>query len=139
MKSFRNQRGASIVNILTLVVVIGLVITGIDFGLRYKARKRLTKAVEEAALAGAALLPDEPMAKEIAKEHAAMYGVDDITINIPVKGDYNKIEVIAEAGANLIFLPMMGLDPGDQIEVRAVAERGTGGQPRFVEREHKYY
>lgn len=139
MKSFRNQVGASIVNILTLVVVIGLVITAIDFGLRYHARKRLVKAVDEAALAGAALLPDEPMAKEIAKDHAAIYGVEDIAITIPVEGDYNKIEVKANGKANLIFLPVMGLNPGDQIEARAVAERGAGDQPRFVEREYHYY
>ncbi|MDI6792205.1 MAG: Tad domain-containing protein [bacterium] len=137
MKSFRNQGGASFINILTLAVVIGLIITGVDFGLRYKARKRLVKAVDEAAIAGAALLPDEPMAKEIAREKAALYGIDNITIAIPVDGDYNKIEVNAQETVSLIFLPAIGLNPGDKIEARTVAERGED-IPRFVEREHSY-
>lgn len=137
MKSFRSQRGASFINILTLVVVMGVIIAGIDFGLRYKARKRLVKAVDEAAIAGAALLPDEPMAKEIAKEKAALYGINNITVTIPVDGDYNKIEVQAQETVSLIFLPAMGLNPGDKIEARTVAERGED-LPRFVTREYSY-
>jgi len=98
--------------LMMFIAAIGL---AIDLGLIFFTKSDVTRAVDAAALAGAAALPDQDLARARVDEYLALNDVDPATAEVTFPtgegGEPRKlVEVKATKTANLIILDAFGLD-----------------------------
>lgn len=99
---------------LLLLVFIGAIGLAIDLGLIYYTKSEVTRAVDAAALAGAAALPDQSLATARVHEYLTLNDVDPATATIEFPwgegGEPRKlVSVTATKTAPLIILKAFGL------------------------------
>ncbi len=130
------ERGATTFYVLFLIVpliIVGGVIV-VDLGRLFVERREIQGAVDFAALAGAAELPDEDSAIAYAREWLIRNSVDvddpGVTVEIitPYDGSDRKIEVRASRPVNLLFFPILGGIGPQQVGARAVARYSLGDE-----------
>ncbi len=105
-----------------LTLFMSFAAMAVDIGIWYAERTEVQTAADSAALAGAALLPGDPVqaadqARLVARQHG--YRNDEVTVNII---DGSLIEVSIQAEVDNYFLPAIGFDDTQLIGTKAVAE-----------------
>ncbi|MCL6451434.1 MAG: hypothetical protein K6T75_09090 [Acetobacteraceae bacterium] len=123
---------------LAVTAILGLGAIALDAGQLYLARGRLQDVADSAALAGAALLPEDPDgAVTMALEYAALNGVPEGQAEVGVEegGDVVRVTVRSHVGPS--FASALGLG-GRDLEVSsrgrvASLSRLEGAQPLGVE------
>jgi len=92
-----SERGAVIVVVaVAIVALLGFAAITVDAGSLYVERRRIQDAADAAALAGAQLLPEDPLgAQSLAQALAAQNGADPLQIQVEVSPDNDWIRVRA--------------------------------------------
>lgn len=121
MGFLRDERGGAIV-ILAVALTVLLVVTAlvIDIGSLYSVRVNLVNTADAAALAGVALLPQDPQgAIGEAEKFASLNQVDECKASISL--DQRKITVIVNQQVDYSFARIFGLT-SRLVTAKAVAE-----------------
>jgi len=123
-KLIRNQRGAIIAMVaISLVAILGIAGLAIDGARAYVTRAQLSRAVDAAALAGAASLRlGQATARQRMESLAAANGVDpallNITFGVNAEGE-NTVSVSANRIMPTTFMRVLGQT---QVDVGSIAE-----------------
>jgi hypothetical protein len=99
---------------LLLIMFIAVIGLAVDLGLIFFTKSEVTRAVDAAALAGAAALPDQALARARIDEYLALNGVDPATAEVTFPsgegGEPRKLaQIKASKTANLVILHAFGL------------------------------
>ncbi len=119
----RRQSGQTIaIFVLSLTGLIGMCALTIDVGSWYLANRRLQDATDEAALAGATLLPGSMTAAEqlAVTQGRKNYAAGTYVAVSSYKGDPNKLAIIGSAPAPLFFAKIFGIN-SIRLHARAAA------------------
>ncbi len=113
---------------LGMVVLIGMAGLVIDAGRGYLERQKIQNALDAAALAGAQELPDTSAASSVARDYAALNGLnpDDIIISFPSSG---MITVECTEDIAMYFLPVFNIN---QKSVNAIAGAAQDYSPAWA-------
>jgi Flp pilus assembly protein TadG len=135
MPSFRSfhqaqqgQMAISFVVVLFFFIVLGFMV--VDVGIAYGQRREIQSAVDLAALAGVAELPDDPFAAQtVALDYLRANGVDpadpDVTVTF-TNPTPNQLEMTVSAPSGTFFSSLFGTTALDTVGARAVAEHQQG-------------
>lgn len=127
MKYLHNEKGNMIVLVaLAFVVICAFAGYALDTGMAFFQKGKLQNAVDAAALAGAAYLPDTSQAQSKAMAYAALNGVNssDITVHF----SNNIITVTATTANPTFFMKVLNIN---SLDIKATASATKGLAPCF--------
>jgi len=108
--------------VMMLTMFMGFAAMSVDLGQWYIARTQVQNATDAAALAGAALLPDDPDAAIAeAKKVAVQHGYDVNKVTVTLAGG-SQLEVHISKEVQNVFLPAIGFPDSRDIGATAIAE-----------------
>ncbi len=113
---------AAIWLVLMLSLIMGFAAMSVDLGQWYLTRTKVQNASDAAALAGAALLPDDPAeAIAEAKRVAGQHGYNAATVTATLVGE-SQLQVKIQTSVENVFLPALGFENQTSIGGSATAE-----------------
>jgi hypothetical protein len=136
LRSLRHESGQTIaIFALALTGLLGMCALTIDVGAWYLANRRLQDATDEAALAGATMLPGsaESAAALAITQGNRNFSDGTFVATSNYKGDPNKLQVTGSAAAPLFFAKIFGIG-SIRLHARAAAMANppTGGGAVFA-------
>lgn len=118
----RTRGVAAIWLVLMLGMFMGFAAMAVDLGNWYIVRTQVQNATDAAALAGAALLPDDPVnAVAEAERVAVQHGYDVADVDVTLAGG-SQLEVHISTEVDNVFLPAIGFANSRDIGGNAIAE-----------------
>lgn len=123
MNILQEERGGVLVLIcLAMTVLIGLAAIAVDIGNLYAVRSRLVNTADSAALAGVALLPNDPKgSREVARDYIEKNRANVDHAEISISASNKEISVVVNEQIPYNFARVLGFT-SQLVSARAVAQ-----------------
>lgn len=108
----KNNKGSvSIVLCLLLSALLGFVALGVDIGMVYAERAKLSNAIDAAALAAVLELPgNEEKARSVALEYLGKNNINPDSTVVTVSPDRKSIQIVGTISVHHFFAPVIGIE-----------------------------
>jgi hypothetical protein len=126
-KALRNNKGSTmVIYVCMFVVMLGMAAVVVDIGRVAVEQQRLQNAVDAAALAAAAQLPDASEAAAAATKYAVLNGLSASDIDVTFSDSNKSVFITAKKDITYVFAQILGIS-GTTARTSSKAQCGSLG------------